>query len=347
MSEVTPKLPAYALPLPWQQPLWAQLNGCWKAQRLPHAILLHGVSGLGKQLFAQWLAQAVLCEGRGEELKPCGQCTSCTLYTAGSHPDLLLISPEEDKQQISVDQIRAANERLGMTSARSGYRVTIIEPAHQMTIAAANSLLKTLEEPGANSLIVLVTSQASALLPTIRSRCQQLGMRAPSVQEAQSWLEQQTGKPVSAELLAYSCGAPLRALAAAQGRFEALRQSMAPGLQTLDEGGGDITQIAHGWADEQLPERLTWLDGWLTSRIRREILKIADPVTREPLQSAVQVLNISALFQSMDKLRELKAQLRRTALQRELALETVLLLMQRALNTRHQALYRDGNAATQ
>ncbi len=334
MSEPTTKPIEYVLPLPWQQPLWTQLNSSWKNNRLPHAVLLHGTAGLGKLLFAQWLAQGLLCERRGAELQPCGQCASCKLYAAGSHPDLVLVFPEEDKQQISVDQIRAANERLSMTSSRSGYRVAIIEPAHQMTVAAANGLLKTLEEPGQRSLIILVTSQPSAMLPTIRSRCQQLGMRTPQSSEAQVWLEQQTGKRLPAELLSYACGAPLKALEYAQGRFEALRQSMSPGVQALAEGG-DVTQIAQSWADDQLPDRLNWLDGWIGTRIQREILRNADPVTRESLQGAAQVLNISAMFQVLDKLRELKKLLRRTALQRELALEMVLLLLQRALNTRN------------
>jgi hypothetical protein len=109
---------------------------------------------------------------------------------------------------------------------------------------------------------------------------------------------------------------------------------MSPGVQTLAEGVCDVTPIAQNWADEQLPERLNWLDGWIGARIQREILRIADPVTRESLQGAAQVLNISAMFQTLDKVRELKKQLRRTALQRELALETVLLMLQRALNTR-------------
>jgi len=333
MNEPSTKSPQYQLPLPWQRQLWSQLNNAWASQRMPHALVLHGTPGLGKGLLARWLAQAVLCDERGAELKPCGHCAGCKLYLAGSHPDFVMLEPEEDKQQISVDQIRAANERLSMTSSRNGYRVTIIEPAHQMTVAAANSLLKTLEEPGHRSLIILVTAQLSALLPTIRSRCQQLGLATPSIAAAQAWLAKHTDKPVGPELLSFVCGAPLRALDYAQGRFAALQQSMSPGLQALSEGGAELTQIAHGWADDQLPERLNWLDGWIASRIRREILRTADPVTREPLQGAAQVLNISAMFQTLDKVRELKAQLRRTALQRELALETVLLMLQRALST--------------
>jgi DNA polymerase-3 subunit delta' len=332
-----------AMPLPWQQTSWEQLNRAWRNRRLPHALLLHGTAGIGKHAFAKWLAQALFCEAHAldassGELKPCGVCASCKLFKAGSHPDFVVLSPEEDKQQISVDQIRAAAERLTMTSGRSGYRVAIVEPAHQMTLAAANSLLKTLEEPGANSLIVLVTSQRSALLPTIRSRCQQLDMPTPRPELAQAWLNQQIGKIAPVELLEFAGGAPLKAMAYLQGSFETLQRSMTPALAALGSGTVDVTQLAQEWLDEYLPDRLNWLDYWLMRLLRQEILRSEDKVTpdmgRVPLQSAAQVLNISALFQSLDKLRELKAQLRRTALQKELALESVLLILQRALSLR-------------
>lgn len=323
-----------SLPLPWQLGIWQQLQRSHQTGRLPHAILLHGAAGLGKLNLAHWLAQALLCAVGRQSLQPCGECASCKLYRAGTHPDLIVVAPEEDKQQISVEQIRAANERLGMTATRSGYRVAIIDPAHQMTVAAANSLLKTLEEPGANSLLILVTSQASALLPTIRSRCQQLGIGTPTPDQAQAWLTAQTGKAVSADLLRQACGAPLKALDYLQGSYEPLRQSMEAGVVALEQGSADLAQLAQSWADGQLPERLLWLDGWLCQRIRQEIVRIADPVTREPRQAGGQMLNINNLFQTLDKLRELKAQLRRTALQRELALDVVLLLLQRAVTAR-------------
>ena len=109
---------------------------------------MQGAEGLGKRAFAAWLAAAVLCEkSAGDAAAVCGACASCALITAGSHPDLLWVAPEEDKQQISIDQMRAATERLTKTSYRQGYKVAIVEPAHQMTSNAANSLLKTLEEP--------------------------------------------------------------------------------------------------------------------------------------------------------------------------------------------------------
>lgn len=325
-------------PLPWHEPARAQLERALRSGRMPHALLLHGVEGLGKLAFAEWVARAMFCEQRGEALVACGHCRGCALFDAGSHPDFTRVTLEDDKQQISVDQVRAATERLTMTGSRNTWRVAIVHPAQQMTVAAANSLLKTLEEPGTNSLLILVTAQRFALLPTIRSRCQQLGIARPMPEVADQWLRQQAGKPVSPELLRFASGAPLRALDYLKDDFEAFHRAMQNDLRDLVQGSADVTQLAQGWGNASLPERLHWLDHWLGQRIDQEICGTADPVTRTsgavPLQSGAQVLNISLLFQCLDRIRELKATLRRTALQRELAVETLLLGLQRALGSR-------------
>ena len=328
----------YAMPLPWQSAAWKQLEQAHHADRLPHALLLHGVAGLGKFEFAKWLAYSLLCETGsqpGSPLRPCTHCANCKLFIAGSHPDFVLTTPEEDKYQIPVDQIRDATAQLSMTSGRRGYRIAIMEPAHQLTPAAANSLLKTLEEPGQRTLIILVTSQHGAILPTIRSRCQQLGIAGPSAAVAQNWLQQQTGKTVASDLLSYANHAPLRVMSYLQGSYDSMQRAMSPALAAITPAT-DVTQLAQEWADDQLNERLNWLDHWLTRCIRHEILGNDDPVTlnvrQASLQNSSQVLNISMLFQALDRLRELKARLRRTALQKELAVESVLLILQRALS---------------
>lgn len=319
-------------PLPWHQPLVAKLEQAKRSGRMPHALLIHGVEGLGKRLFATWLARALLCESAGERLSPCGRCASCQLLAAGTHPDFISVEPEEDKQQISVEQIRAMSERLSMTSTRQGYRVAIVDPAHQLTISAANSMLKTLEEPGANSLLILLSSKPSNVLPTLRSRCQQLGMHRPSLEQAQAWLRGQTDKTLSAELLSFAGGAPLRALSYAEARFEQLQKLMLPAMQDLLANRADVTQVAHSWNDEQLPDRLLWFDWWLCRLLRQKITGNDDQVTRDAitagaigLPSQPHLLNISGLFSVLDRLRELKAQLTRTALQKELALEQLLI----------------------
>jgi DNA polymerase-3 subunit delta' len=295
---------------------------------------VQGAEGLGKRSFAAWLGAAVLCEkSNASELNVCGSCASCALIKAGSHPDFHWIAPEEDKQQLSVDQVRAACEKLSKTSFRQGYKVAILEPAHQMTPGAANSVLKTLEEPSPNSLLVLLTSRPSGLLPTVRSRCQKLTIARPSTADAMAWLQQETGKTVSPALLEFSGGAPLRALEYAGGAFDALNQHMQKSLRDLLSGDADVTQVATEWEKdaqkEGLIDRLIWLDLWLSAVARVAIAGTDERVTfpggPAHLPSLPRTLNISALYGMVDRTRALKAQLARTALQRELAVESLLI----------------------
>jgi DNA polymerase III subunit delta' len=325
--------------LPWHADAAAQLRKAWAANRLSHALLLQGAEGLGKQVFAAWLACAVLCDkSAGSELNCCGECAGCKLFAAGSHPDLLWVAPEEDKQQISIDQVRAATERLTKTSYRQGYKVAIVTPAHLMTPNAANSVLKTLEEPSPRSLLVLITSQPSMLLPTVRSRCQKVTITRPSREEAIAWLRDKSGHAIETALLEFAGGAPLRALAYADGRFDALNEHMQKSLGALLAGQADVTQVAAEWEKDALIDRLTWLDLWLSSLARGALAGTADLVTfpgrSTHLPSASRPLNISGVYSMVDRARALKSQLTRTALQRELAVESWLIALVEVLAPR-------------
>jgi DNA polymerase III subunit delta' len=318
--------------LPWHEDAAAQLRKAWDANRLSHALLLQGAEGVGKQSFAAWLACAVLCDrSSGSTLKCCGECPSCALFVAGSHPDLLLVMPEEDKQQISIDQVRAATDRLTKTSYRQGYKVAIVDPAHLMTPNAANSVLKTLEEPSKNSLLILITSQPSTLLPTVRSRCQKVTIARPSREEALAWLRDKSGRDVAPALLEFAGGAPLRALAYADGRFDTLNEHMQKSLGALLSGQADVTQVAAEWEKDGLIERLTWLDLWLSALARGTLAGNADLITfpGRPvhLPSPAGPLNISGVYAMVDRARALRSQLARTALQRELAVESWLIAL--------------------
>ncbi|MFC4307552.1 DNA polymerase III subunit delta' [Steroidobacter flavus] len=322
--------------LPWHSEAIAQLKHAWTANRLPHAILVQGAEGLGTGSFAAWLSAAVLCDKSVDGvLDVCGACASCALIKAGSHPDLHWVAPEEDKTQLSVDQVRAACEKLSKTSFRQGYKVAIIEPAHQMTPGAANSVLKTLEEPSKGSLLVLLTSRPSGLLPTVRSRCQKLSIAGPSTAEAMAWLQKEAGKAIAPALLEFAGGAPLKALEYADGRFDELNQHMQKSLRDLFAGDTDVTQVAAEWGNDALIDRLIWLDLWLCSLARTGIAGTDDRVTfpggPAHLPSPSRPLNISALYSMVDRTRTLKMQLARTALQRELAVESWLIALLEAL----------------
>jgi DNA polymerase-3 subunit delta' len=320
--------------LPWHDTVWSQLHAAWREKRWPHGLLLHGPEGVGKYALARRLANTLLCDRAADSWQACGECASCKLLHSGTHPDMLNIEPEEGKQQISVDQIREACSRLTLTSYRRGYKVALISPAHQMTMAAANSLLKTLEEPAPNTALILLTSRPGALLATLRSRCQQVAIRIPQETTALRWLASSVNKEISPQLLQMANGAPLRALAMANGDYESLSHAVSEDIEALLASRQDVTHIAKRWADERLGDRLGCVDRWLCARLRAAILGTADPITRGLLPSGAEQLNISRLYSCLDRVRALQAQLTRTALQRELAVDAVLVDLLDALSTR-------------
>ena len=323
-------------PLPWHAAAMQRLSSAWRQQRWPHALLIYGADGLGKRLLAEAVAQSVLCDKTRDELIACGNCASCKLLAARTHPDLMFISPLEDKQQIAIDQIREACASLALTSYRDGYKVVIVEPAHQMTIGAANSLLKTLEEPSSRTMLILLTSRPSGLPATIRSRCQQLAIRAPAERDGLAWLASAADTPVAPEVLRFAHGAPLRALALARGRYVTLWGEVNTALEALFAGRADVTQIAKQWTDDDLIDRLLCVDHWLEQQIRRVVGQTDDLVTSMVLPSEPSALNISRMFVCLDRVRELRIVLARTALQRELAVEALLLALIDTFTTRRQ-----------
>ena len=134
--------PATSL-LPWHAPLWQQFLALHRSGRLPHAMLLSGPRGVGKQRFAEALLGYLLCASPGETA--CGQCHGCHMLAAVYHPDLLRVSPEEGKRQIRIDPIREVNAFVSQTAQQGGHRVIVLSPAEAMNVAAANALLKSLE----------------------------------------------------------------------------------------------------------------------------------------------------------------------------------------------------------
>lgn len=223
-----------SLPLPWlAQPLATAL-----ATHRGHALLVHGAPGVGALPFALVLAQAWLCEDKSAAgARPCGRCGSCRLVQAHVHPDLLVLLPEvlrrahdwpladdrieaddskrKPSRQIRVDEVRSLIDWATRTSARGSGKVAVLHPADVLNAQSANALLKTLEEPPAGTRLVLTSADPAQLLPTVRSRCQRLELRAPAAAEGAAWLAAQ-GVAQPAVLLAACSGRPLDALALAQ-----------------------------------------------------------------------------------------------------------------------------------
>ncbi len=310
---------------PWLRAALGRAATAIDSGRVPHAILILAHPGLGAVALADFFAASMLC---GNAPKPCGRCNACRLLVAEHHPDLHRVRREQDAQQIKVDQIRALIDSLSLTSFRGGYKVGIIENAESMNAAAANSLLKTLEEPAGDTLLLLVAARAHRLPPTIVSRCQRIAIDAPSTAQALEWLR---GKGVS-EAHARSAlhlypGAPLAALQADHAACAALARDMPATLQALAERSADASRVADQWAQSTPLLRLSWLETWVTQRIREQMapaagnVKSVDPVG---LSASLLKAKIRPLFHLLGEVR----QVRRSAdssLNLQLALESLLI----------------------
>ncbi|HET7314062.1 DNA polymerase III subunit delta' [Salinisphaera sp.] len=174
--------------LPWHAALWRHMAGGLAADRVAHGLLIAGTPGVGKRSFARRLVSALLCRDRTLGGDACGVCAGCRQRAAGTHPDISRLTPEDGGKAIKVEQVRRFSHALHLTPQYATGRIGWIDPADALSISAANSLLKTLEEPPAGCHIVLVSDRVSALLPTIRSRCQIWTVPAADPAVAREWL---------------------------------------------------------------------------------------------------------------------------------------------------------------
>ncbi len=173
---------------PWLVETRQRLCNEIQMERLGHAYLLSGPAGLGKTFLCLDFCKTLLCNNKRSSHEACSNCASCSTFESGSNPDFLYIRPEEERKQISVEQIRSLTQFYSYKSHYGRQKVAIIAPATKMNNKAGNALLKILEEPPAGSLIMLVASSAGRLLPTIRSRCQNLRVEQPDWNSMSKWL---------------------------------------------------------------------------------------------------------------------------------------------------------------
>lgn len=325
--------PVSAQLYPWTEPLWRR----WvhDISRVPHALLLAGPAGLGKAAFARELAQGLLCAAPAPSGMPCAACKSCRLALAGGHPDLLWVAPVEEGDAILVDQIRAVGDFLSLRPHTADRKVAVLTAAESMNTHAANSLLKSLEEPPPGSYLLLISTIPGRLPATIRSRCVRIDFAPPPLEQALAWLQSQLPESTPADaILALAEQAPLRALGLTEGNFLEQRAQWVADLAAVAQGADPLTCAAR-WKKGGAAAGLAWLQRWLADLIRLNISpanntsdlrssRLFNPDQYSRLQDQAKGLNLKQLFHMFELVSQNRA-LTGTGVDELLMLEEALL----------------------
>jgi DNA polymerase-3 subunit delta' len=250
----------------WLAPLRERLAAMLDQGRLPHGVLLAGAPGAGQTELGAWLGARLLCRARAAGA--CGKCVDCRLMLAGNHPDFRWIGVLPEKKDISIDQIRELSQALAMRSYRGGAKVAVITPAEAMNTKAYNALLKTLEEPPAETYLVLAASRIDRMPRTVLSRCMRLRLPIPEEQTALDWLARRKDGERWRELLALAGGAPFLAVEYAQAGLGELEAEMREAIAAAVEGQLAIVAFADACAKDEPAARLAWLETWLTRSLK-------------------------------------------------------------------------------
>ena len=291
-------------PYNWQTAQWDQLLRQRSMNKLAHGLLLSGVEGLGKLDFALRLAAAVLCQQPTEDGQACGHCASCQLVAAGNHPDFYLLQAEERGKAIKVDEIRQLSAQLNLTSQYAGYKVAVLADAHNMNINAANSLLKTLEEPASDALLILVSSNPQKLPVTVRSRCQTINFSIPETSQALQWLVNE-GIDQPEKCLALAHGAPLLARDLQQQALLSEHQQLISSLLEVAQHKSviDKAELLNKLTQSNL---LSWFYDWIQDLIKLhqcgESAKLVHESYKTDLLRLVAKSTLSGLYEMLDQL---------------------------------------------
>ena len=294
----------------WQTSNWQKLTSSRNNNRLAHGLLFYGPAGIGKKDFATEFAQWLICEQPSAD-NACGKCKSCQLIQGGTHPDFLHITPEEEGKAIKVDQIRELIEKMSLKKHGQGHRVIIISPADALNTNASNSLLKTLEEPPANTVLILVSDKPSKLMATIRSRTQMIRFELPQTEQSIQWLNQQNID--KAELVLKLCsGAPLAAIDMVDEEGLLIRDKLFKNWQDLAIGREDALESAAMWIKDGFKVKanlpLNWVSSWILDMIRflqgGHIDTMVNVDYAQSLQNLARQVDLKSVYGLLDRLND-------------------------------------------
>jgi DNA polymerase-3 subunit delta' len=314
-------------PLPWLELPWQTLMEAIDQDRVAHALLIRGVAGIGKTRLATDYARRLLCQ-KPQAGKACGQCTSCHLFDAGTHPDFLMLAPEEAGKAIKVDAIRQMTQEIALTPQYAGYRVVIIDQADALNGNAANALLKSLEEPPNGTVIVLVTDRPQQLPATVRSRCRNLSIGPIHSDMALQWLNQQGFVEDAPALLSTAAGSPLRAASLEGSEAVKKRIERFDELMAVFFGARDPLDVAEIWSTKLVDMELLWMASWLADGARLGLTEGRVPARNIDLDAQLRRLAaripVSFLMETYDRILKCQEALRGPA-NRQLVFEEFLI----------------------
>lgn len=317
--------------LPWHEAPRLRFSESMARAQVAHALLLHGEGGMHKVHLGRQLSQCLLCTHPDSGFA-CGRCRSCLLFQAGNHPDWTEIKPV-DSAVIRIDQIRDLCARLSMRPQIASRQVALLWPAEQMNAASANALLKTLEEPAADTHLLLISDRAGRLSATIRSRCQRLPVSASKDQATIASVAQMAG--VS---LAQACSA----LALSGGDPELALQWLTPDQWDAIAALTDrLVQLAQGQLDASAfsasyrKEAIHLLQRW--SRLIALMLSSedAEPGVFKPLIQLAEAVEYSTLLPLATQLERARGMMG-SGVREDLLVYDLALRWSQAFNTRER-----------
>ncbi|NVJ65908.1 MAG: DNA polymerase III subunit delta' [Gammaproteobacteria bacterium] len=277
-----------------------------------HGILLLGADGIGRETFADELSRWVLCQNHEQLDSACGDCKSCHLFDAQSHPDYHWLSIEEDKTQISVEQVRSLISSMQESAHQNGWKVANISPVSGLNQNSYNALLKTLEEPQANTLIILQTEQLEQVPATIRSRSQLLPLKITEQESISDWLEKRKGYMTGDLKLAMNLfpQAPYKAEDFANNGDAFKCGEFIFDIAFLIEGKESALTIADKWLPD-IEDCCLWLQLMMRDLLLLSQTRSAEMIALQGQKKAITIIvdrvNTKGLMQLNEKILELRS----------------------------------------
>ncbi|ENB4889889.1 DNA polymerase III subunit delta' [Escherichia albertii] len=319
---------------PWLRPDFEKLVASYQAGRGHHALLIQALPGMGDDALIYALSRFLLCQ-QPQEHKSCGHCRGCQLMQAGTHPDYYTLIPEKGKNALGIDAVREVTEKLNEHARLGGAKVVWVTDAALLTDAAANALLKTLEEPPAETWFFLATREPERLLATLRSRCRLHYLAPPPEQYAVTWLSREVTMSQEALLAALrlSAGSPGAALALFQGDTWQARETLCQALAYSVQSGDWYSMLA-ALNHEQAPARLYWLATLLMDALKRhhgasQVTNVDVPGVVIPLANRLSPSRLQAMLGDVCHSREQLISV--TGVNRELLITDLLLRIEHYL----------------